>query len=56
MNPTSQVEQVDLVQDVHEAAHVSQVLASFKKVPFAQVLQAVSVQAVQSAEHLAQVF
>lgn len=55
MNPDAHLLQAVLLQDVHEAEHASQVLASFKKVPVSHDEQAVSVQAVHLSEHLAQV-
>jgi hypothetical protein len=55
MNPSSHLEQAVLVQVVHELEHESQVLASFKKVPFSHAEQAVSVQVVHLSLHLIQV-
>jgi len=56
MNPGSHLLQAVLLQDVHEDAHVSQVLASFKKVPVSHAEQAASVHFVHLSLHLAQVF
>jgi len=55
MNPNSHLRQAVLLQDVHEAEHASQVLASFKNQPVAQFEQAESVQAVQLALQAEQV-
>lgn len=55
MNPDSHVVQAVLLQAVHEVAHASQDLASFKNQPVAQAEQAVSVQVLQLALQAAQV-